>query len=80
MNVSIATVAQDVGATVTGIQTAITMYTLVMVAFMITGARSARSSAASGRSQSILAVVATRRLPEVQPNDPRFAEALVATD
>ena len=39
MNVSIATVANDVGTTVTGIQTAITMYTLVMAAFMITGGK-----------------------------------------
>src|SRR3954464_1212237 len=39
MNVSIATVAKDVGTTVAGIQTAITMYTLVMAAFMITGGR-----------------------------------------
>ena len=38
MNVSIATVAKDVGTTVTGIQTAITLYTLVMAMFMITGA------------------------------------------
>src|SRR5215216_1428243 len=41
MNVSIATVAKDVGTTVTGIQTAITMYTLVMAAFMITGRKRA---------------------------------------
>ena len=39
MNVSIATVAKDVGTTVTGIQTAITFYTLVMAAFMITGGK-----------------------------------------
>ncbi|GAA1421927.1 MFS transporter [Catellatospora coxensis] len=39
MNVSIATVAEDVGTTVTGIQTAITMYTLVMAALMITGGK-----------------------------------------
>lgn len=39
MNVSIATVAADVHTTVTGIQTAITLYTLVMAALMITGAR-----------------------------------------
>lgn len=39
MNVSIATVAEDVGTTVTGIQTAITFYTLVMAAFMITGGK-----------------------------------------
>jgi MFS family permease len=37
MNVSIATVANDVGTTVTGIQTAITFYTLVMASLMITG-------------------------------------------
>ena len=42
MNVSIATVAKDVGTTVTGIQGAITAYTLVMAALMITERRSAR--------------------------------------
>jgi MFS family permease len=39
MNVSIATVAKDVGTTVTGIQAAITMYTLVMASLMITGGK-----------------------------------------
>src|SRR4051794_13410279 len=39
MNVSIATVAEDVGTTVTGIQGAITAYTLVMATLMITGAK-----------------------------------------
>jgi MFS family permease len=39
MNTAIATVAKDVGTTVTGIQTAITLYTLVMAAFMITGGK-----------------------------------------
>jgi EmrB/QacA subfamily drug resistance transporter len=39
MNVSIATVAKDVGTTITGIQGAITAYTLVMAALMITGAK-----------------------------------------
>jgi MFS family permease len=39
MNVSIATVAEDVGTTVTGIQTAITLYTLVMASAMITGGK-----------------------------------------
>jgi len=39
MNVSIATVAQDVNTTVVGIQTAITMYTLVMATLMITGGK-----------------------------------------
>jgi MFS family permease len=39
MNVSIATVADDVNTTVTGIQTAITFYTLVMASLMITGGK-----------------------------------------
>jgi MFS family permease len=39
MNVSIATVAEDVGTTITGIQTAITLYTLVMASLMITGGK-----------------------------------------
>jgi MFS family permease len=58
MNVSIATVAKDVGTTVTGIQGAITAYTLVMAALMITGAKvgasgpspSAASSTGAARS------------------------------
>jgi EmrB/QacA subfamily drug resistance transporter len=39
MNVSIKSVANDLGTTVSGIQTAITLYTLVMAAFMITGGK-----------------------------------------
>ncbi|HVL61861.1 MAG TPA: MFS transporter, partial [Microbacterium sp.] len=39
MNVSIAQVAADVGTTVTGNQTAITLYTLVMASMMITGGK-----------------------------------------
>jgi len=39
MNVSIQSVAADLHTTVTGIQTAITLYTLVMAAFMITGGK-----------------------------------------
>ncbi len=39
MNVSISTVAEDVGTDVTGIQTAITLYTLVMASLMITGGK-----------------------------------------
>lgn len=39
MNVSIAQVAEDVGTTVTGVQTAITLYTLVMATLMITGGK-----------------------------------------
>ena len=39
MNVAIATVAEDVGTTITGIQTAITLYTLVMAMLMISGGK-----------------------------------------
>jgi EmrB/QacA subfamily drug resistance transporter len=39
MNVSIATVAEDIGTTVAGIQTAITLFTLVMATLMITGGK-----------------------------------------
>ena len=39
MNVSIATVADDLGTTVTGMQSAITLYTLVMASLMITGGK-----------------------------------------
>lgn len=39
MNVSMATVADDVGTSITGIQTAITLYTLVMASLMITGGK-----------------------------------------
>jgi EmrB/QacA subfamily drug resistance transporter len=39
MNVSIATVADDLGTSVTGIQTAIVLYTLVMAMLMVTGGK-----------------------------------------
>src|SRR6476659_6575434 len=39
MNVAIATVAEDVGTTIEGIQTAITLYTLVMAMLMIPGGK-----------------------------------------
>jgi MFS family permease len=52
MNVSIPTVARDAGTTVTGIQTAITMYTLVMASLMITGGKIGQIWAASGCSRS----------------------------
>ena len=39
MNTAIATVARDVGTDITGIQTAITLYTLVMASLMITGGK-----------------------------------------
>ena len=39
MNTAIATVADDLDTSVTGIQTAITLYTLVMASLMITGGK-----------------------------------------
>jgi EmrB/QacA subfamily drug resistance transporter len=39
MNVSIATVAEDLGTSITGIQTAIVLYTLVMAMLMVTGGK-----------------------------------------
>lgn len=42
MNVSISNVARDVGTTVSGVQTAITLYTLVMAMFMVTGGKVGR--------------------------------------
>lgn len=39
MNVSISTVAKDLGTSITGMQTAITIFTLTMAAFMLTGGK-----------------------------------------
>src|SRR5438034_898427 len=39
INVSISTVAKDLGTTVTGIQSAIVLYTLVMAMLMVTGGK-----------------------------------------
>jgi MFS family permease len=39
LNVSISDISQDLGTTVTGVQTAITLFTLVMAALMITGSK-----------------------------------------
>jgi MFS family permease len=39
MNVSMAQVAEDIGTPITGIQTAITLYTLVMATLMVTGGK-----------------------------------------
>jgi MFS family permease len=39
MNVSIATVAEDLDTTITGIQTAIVLYTLIMAMLMVTGGK-----------------------------------------
>jgi MFS family permease len=52
MNVAIATVAEDVGTDVTGIQTAITLYTLVMATLMITGGKIGALTGARARWQS----------------------------
>jgi hypothetical protein len=51
-DVSIAQVAKDVGTTVTGIQTAITLYTLVMATLMITGGKVDSMIAGAARLRS----------------------------
>ena len=58
MNTAIATVAEDLDTTVTGIQTAITMYTLVMASLMITGGKIGEIIGRKGRSRS--AALSTR--------------------
>jgi hypothetical protein len=52
MNVSIATVADDLGTTITGIQTAIVLYTLVMAMLMVTGGKIGSMIGRSGPSCS----------------------------
>jgi len=59
MNVSIAKVSQDIGTTVTGIQTAITLYTLVMASLMITGGKIGQII---GRKRAFAIGCATARL------------------
>jgi MFS family permease len=39
MNVAISQIVEDLGTSIQGVQTAITMYTLVMAAFMLLGAK-----------------------------------------
>lgn len=51
MNVSIATVAEDVGTTVAGVQGAITTYTLVMAMLMIPGGK---VGALTGRKRTFM--------------------------
>ncbi|MFJ9020864.1 MFS transporter [Streptomyces sp. NPDC102259] len=71
MNVSIATVAEDVDSTVTGILGAITAYTLVMAMLMIPGGK---VGALIGRKRAfmigcviLLALFFTHRIPTTQP-------------
>ncbi len=69
MNVSMATVAQDVDTTITGIQTAITLYTLVMASLMITGGKIGSIMGGAGRSVSDSSSTASdRSSPESPPN------------
>lgn len=52
MNVSISQLVEDFDTEVTAIQGVITLYALVMAAFMLIGGGSATSSAADGSSSS----------------------------
>ena len=60
MNVAIATVAEDVGTDVTGIQTAITLYTLVMATLMITGGK---IGALIGRKRAVASALRSSEPP-----------------
>ena len=69
MNVSMPTVAADLGTTITGIQTAITLYTLVMATLMITGGKLGTSWAAAGRWASAWSSTPPARSPpRIAPN------------
>lgn len=72
MNVSMATVAQDVGTTITGIQTAITLYTLVMASLMITGGKVGTILGRRARSVSDWSSTASARSP---PDSPRTSRS-----
>ena len=52
MNVSISQIVADLNTTITGVQSAITMYTLVMAAFMLVGAKFGDMVGLIGRSGS----------------------------
>jgi hypothetical protein len=67
MNVSIATVANDLGTTVTGIQTAITLYTLVIGREH--GRTPRRSALAVLAIISLVALFFSRGVPRRQPRD-----------
>ena len=64
MNVSIRQVTADVGTTVTGIQTAVTLYTLVIASLMITGAKIGWSATADRTSPSPLTQSSRPPAPE----------------
>ena len=52
MNVAISQIVEDLDTTIQGVQTAITLYTLVMAAFMLLGAKLGDIWAATARSRS----------------------------
>ena len=76
MNTAIATVAEDLGTTVTGIQTAITFYTLVMASLMITGGKVGQIIGRSVHSRSVAHstpwVAHDRAVPEPDDADHRL--------
>ena len=68
MNVAISSIATDLGTSVTGIQTTITLFTLTMAALMIPGSKRPTSGAAS--SASCWGSSSTERAP-CSPRSPR---------
>ena len=78
MNVAIATVAEDVGTDVTGIQTAITLYTLVMATVMITGGKFPATSATIAGRISAAPTPSRKDHPKIRT--PRLCEIAVVSD
>ena len=79
MNVSIAQVASDLGTTTVGIQTAITLYTLVMAAFMLTGGKiGARIGRRKAFSIGLVVYAAGSFTTAISPQPGRAALRLVA--
>ena len=71
MNVAISQIVDDLDTTIQGVQTAITLYTLVMAAFMLLGAKLGESSAATAPSRS--AWRSTGSAPSPRPSAPTSA-------
>ena len=63
MNVSISSVVEDLGTTVSGVQSAIALEALVSAAFILIGSRSATSSAASAHTYSACSGTPSARSP-----------------
>jgi hypothetical protein len=85
MNVSMAQVAQEVGTSLTGIQTAITLYTLVMATMMIAGGKvgsniGRRRAFATGAGLLLAGGLPERQPAEHQPDADPATEPTAVPD